>query len=78
MEFDGYCSARGIDAITLPPDRAINLYRYAIFEHADDKEREKINEALTPPKTAKFGGVPAWYGSDEDAWAEFTRQVPKR
>lgn len=78
MEFDGYCSARGLDAIALPVDRAVNLYRHALFEHADEKQRDKINEALTPPKTFKVGGVPAWYGSDEDAWAEFARQAPKR
>ena len=78
MEFDGYCSARGIDAIALPPDRAVNLYRHAIYEHADEKQKEKIDEALTPPKTSKFGGVPAWYGSDEEAWTQFVRQAPKR
>ena len=77
VEFDGYCSAHGLDAIALPVDRALNLYRYAILEHADEKQREKITEALTPPKDARFGGVPAWYGSDEDAWAEFARQAPK-
>lgn len=78
MEFDGYCSARGIDAIALSPDRAVNLYRHAIYENADDKQKEKIDEALTPPKTAKIGGVPAWYGSDEEAWTQFVRQAPKK
>jgi hypothetical protein len=62
----------------LPPDRAVNAYRYAIYENADEKQREKIDEALTPPKNAKIGGVPAWYGSDEDAWQSFMRQAPKR
>jgi hypothetical protein len=56
----------------------VNLYRYAIYENADEKQREKIDEALTPPKRVKFGGVPAWYGSDEEAWTQFLRQAPKR
>jgi hypothetical protein len=34
-------------------------------------------ELLKPPVTAKVGGVPAWYGSDDDAWAEFQRQAKK-
>jgi hypothetical protein len=78
VEFDGYCSARGMDAITLSPDRAVNLYRHALYEHADEKDRQKIDEALTPPKTLKIGGAPAWYGSDDEAWAQFMRQAPKR
>jgi hypothetical protein len=56
----------------------VNLYRFAIYENADDKQREKIDDALTPPKTAKFKGVPSWYQSDDDAWASFMQQAPKR
>jgi hypothetical protein len=37
---------------------------------------EQIDEALTPPRTYRTqSGTPAWYGSDEDAWAEFARQA---
>jgi len=51
----------------------VNLYRFALLEAADEKEREKIEQALQPPITAKRRGVPTWYGSDEDAEAEWLR-----
>jgi hypothetical protein len=74
-EFDGWCSARGIDAIALPPDRAVNLYRFAITENADEKEREKIEDALRPPVHLRVNSTPVWYGSDDDAWSQFARQT---
>lgn len=77
-EFDAYCSQHGLDAITLAPDRAANLFLFAIRNNADEKRLEELDDALRPPKRMKVNGVPAWYGSDEDAWAEFTRQAPKR
>jgi hypothetical protein len=77
-EFDAYCSQHGLDAIELPPDRAANLFLFTIRSNADEARLSEIDEALTPPRSLKFGGVPAWYGSDEDAWAEFSRQAPKR
>jgi hypothetical protein len=49
-----------------------------ITENADADKRIEIMEALKPPVSAKVGGVPVWYGSDEDAWADFQRQAPKR
>lgn len=72
-QFDGWCTARGIDAIALPADRACNAYLYAIRESADEKDLAKIEEALTPPSTFKAGGRPAWYGSDEEASALFLK-----
>jgi hypothetical protein len=48
---------------------------YAIKEHASDKDLAEIESALEPPITSKTGGVPTWYGSDEDAWEQFTVQV---
>lgn len=75
VTFDGWCSARGIDASSLSADRACHAYLFAITEHADEKDRERIMEALKPPASFKVGGTPAWYGSDDDAWAEFVRQA---
>ena len=51
----------------------MNLYLYAIREHASDETLAEIDEALKPPVTAKVGNVPAWYGSDDEAWAEFEK-----
>jgi len=45
------------------------------LENADEQERERVSEALKPPRHFKFGNAPAWYGSDDDAWAEFVRQA---
>lgn len=30
---------------------------------------------LEPPHLKDETGAPIWYGSDEDAWAEFERQL---
>jgi hypothetical protein len=30
-------------------------------------------KGLEPPNTYKYNGAPAWYGSDEDAEAEWRR-----
>jgi hypothetical protein len=46
------------------------------MEHAEERERERIEDMLRPPVTAKVGRVPVWYGSDDDAWAEFANQAP--
>jgi len=53
----------------------VHLYRFALLEHADEKERDQILSALKPPVRAKIGGVPAWYGSDDDAWQNFAKQA---
>jgi hypothetical protein len=53
----------------------VNLYLFAIKEHADDKQMAEIESALEPPLTAKTNGVPTWYGSDDDAWQDFSVQV---
>jgi hypothetical protein len=53
----------------------VNAYLFALREHADEKERDRITEALKPPRTYKVAGAPAWYGDDDDAWAEFARQA---
>jgi hypothetical protein len=53
----------------------VNLYIYAIRENADEKQLDEIDRALEPPLTAKTGGVPSWYGSDDDAWESFSVQV---
>lgn len=67
----------GIDAISLPVDRAYNLFLYRAREHADEKQRAAIDKALEPPVTYKVNGRPAWYGDDEDAWQEFAVQLRK-
>lgn len=64
-----------MDAAALPADRAINAYLWALRENADADRLEAITEALQPPLTLRRNGVPAWYGSDEDAWAEWDRQT---
>lgn len=48
---------------------------YAITENASDEDIAKIQAQLEPPDERDENGVPAWYGSDEDAWAEFERQL---
>jgi len=56
----------------------VNAYLFAIRENADDEQRDKIDEALTPPLTARApDGRPAWYGSDEDAWGAFSQSFPQ-
>jgi hypothetical protein len=56
----------------------VNAYLYSIREHASQETLDQIEEALQPAVTDKVGGEPAWYGSDDDAWAEFARQVTDR
>jgi hypothetical protein len=68
-------SSRGIDAIGLPADQAINLYLYALTEHADQETRERINRALESPVQFRMNGAPAWYGDDDDAWATFQKAM---
>jgi hypothetical protein len=53
----------------------MNLYLFAIRENADDEAMATIDRALEPPLSMTRGGVPAWYGSDEDAWESFSYQV---
>lgn len=55
-------------------DRAVNTYLYAIRENANEDDLKLIEEALTPPPQYRVQGVPAWYGSDDDAWTEFATQ----
>ena len=55
----------------------MNLYLFALRENATDEQILEIEEALTPPVVAKVGNVPAWYGSDEDAWTEFNHAMKK-
>ena len=74
-EFDGWCSARGIDAAALPADRGFNLYLWAIREHADDERRAAIDRALEPPVTMRVDNRPAWFGSDEEVWSEWQTQA---
>lgn len=63
--------------MALPLDRALALYLFAVREHADEETRSKIDEALAPPLTARRDGVPAWYGSDDDAWSQFSQAFPQ-
>jgi hypothetical protein len=51
----------------------VNLYLFAVREHASEETLAEIEEALKPPVTAKIGDTPIWYGSDDDAWADFER-----
>jgi hypothetical protein len=75
-QFDGWCTARGIDAISLSADRACNVYLYALRENASEETLAEIEDALIPPVTAKLAkGVPAWYGDDDDAWESWSVQV---
>lgn len=53
----------------------MNAYLFALREYADEDTLARIDEALEPPLTAKVGAVPAWYGSDEDAWAGWEGQA---
>lgn len=52
-----------------------NLYLYAVREHASEETLAKIDEALQPPATWRVKGAPAWYGDEDDAWADFARQL---
>ena len=53
----------------------MHLYLYAMTEHASDEQIAQIHAQLDPPDRKDENGVPRWYGSDEDAWAEFERQL---
>lgn len=53
----------------------MNLYLFAVKEHASDETLQMIEDALTPPVTMKIGDAPVWYGSDEDAWSEFSKAM---
>lgn len=59
----------------LPVDRVVNLYLFAIKEHASDKDLVDIDNALEPPSTYRQDGIPSWYGSEDDAWQAFVTQV---
>lgn len=49
----------------------MNLYLFALREHASKERLAEIDERLEAPLRAKVGGAPAWYGSDDDAWDEW-------
>lgn len=52
--------------------RAINLYLFAIREHANEALLEEIEDALEAPNVFDtVTGRPAWYSSDEEAWREW-------
>jgi len=53
------------------------MYLWAIRENAGEKQLEEIDRALEPPRSFRHAGAPSWYGSDEDAWAEFSAQVTR-
>lgn len=53
----------------------MNAYLYAIRENATEEQLAEIDAALEPPVTYRHKGAPVWYGSDDDAWAEFARQA---
>ena len=44
-------------------------------EYATEETLAQIDKALEPPKEARHDGTPMWYGSDDDAWAEFEHQL---
>jgi len=49
---------------------------FASKQHADERRLDEIERALTPPVTAKtVDRRPAWFGSDEDVWAEWKKQT---
>lgn len=75
VSFDGWCASNGVDPLDMPADRVCHLYRYLLERNADEDTREQIARALEPPVTYRVNGAPAWYGSDEDAWAEFARNA---
>jgi hypothetical protein len=53
----------------------LNAYLFAIREHASEKDRDRIDEALTPPRGyRKADGTPAWWDEDE-AWQDFRAQL---
>lgn len=56
----------------------MNLYLYAIREHADEKRLAEIERALEPPVASRVNGRPAWYGDDEEVWQawELTSRRP--
>lgn len=49
------------------------LFLHRLREVCDKDEWAQIESALEPPldMTLDEDGVPAWYGSDEDAWQMF-------
>ena len=45
-------------------------------EWANEETLDRIEAALAPPnRIDPDTGTPMWYGSDEDAWAEFEREA---
>ena len=71
-DFDGWCSAHGLDPFRLNPQSGLNAYLFAIREYADKELRERIDEALEPPnRWDALRQAPTWWVDDEDAWSGF-------
>jgi hypothetical protein len=48
---------------------------WALRENASDETLSKIERALESPTTVRGAQPPRWYGSEEDAWAQFQAQM---
>jgi hypothetical protein len=59
----------------LSADRACAAYLFALREHADKDRQQAIDKALEPPLSMRVDSRPVWFGSDEDAWAEWQTQM---
>lgn len=78
-ELDGWCTARGIDILTLPCVRGLNLVQYWLTRNAEPETQQKVRAMMTGPLTTTMPPVvvvpgkrrklppPWWWGSDEDA-----------
>lgn len=53
----------------------MSLFLARLRDVCTKDEWAQIEQELEPPldSTLDAEGVPAWYGSDEDAWASFER-----
>lgn len=65
--FDGWCAARGVDPMTLPFRRLLNLIHYVVREMlAGDKDKtEEFERSLT--QGVRADGRPSWFSDDAEA-----------
>lgn len=62
--FDGWCAARGVDPVDLPPDRFCNLVYYWLVRNANDRQRADLDFWLEALPT---GEDPV--AADEGRWS---------
>ena len=56
--FDGWCAARGVDPVALPPPRLASLVYHWLTGHLDRDKREEVDAQLWQPPPDRHPDAP--------------------